>query len=555
MRGTTLFLMFQPINYVGSRAPGKAFDRGARDGKAPLAPLPALRGAITLACLLSTACHGPGQTAASGASGLTPLEVMLESPPATLNPRMALDATGQRLGELVFRALTRKDPDLMPRPDLAESWEARDSGRTWSFRIRPGQRDQSGADITPARIAACLESYRIGKPPSPFSSALPGWTSSSAEGSQVIIRLARPDPYLASDLSVLRYYTTGDPDHPCAEPRAGQTLIASGAYRPASFRTEDLTPDDAWLIIPWGTGHEVRRPIRFSFIPDDESRAFRLMREEVDATQYSLSASKTHWISSTKYGRNYQITERDGVTVSYLSFNLRDPLLADPRVRRAIALALDRDSYVRYKLHGYARLARSLLSPELPESFQPPEGIPFDPEGAKKLLDETGHPPDRNGIRLRLHYKTTPQQDNLEQVLAFQGMLRKVGIEVEVDVMDLSVFLASIRKGAYQLYSSRWTGISDGSILYRTLHTGSRDNRAGYHNEQVDGWLDAAMSEPALERRIPILRHVQEKMLEDLPYLPLWYWKGVVFVRKKLQGPGPREVSLSGSLEPFTKIR
>lgn len=532
MREPFLFPLIRFFNYVGRLAPGKAL--------------------VFPACLLFPLFSCTWRAAVPAAPA--PLEIMLDNPPATLNPRMALDATGQRLDEIVLRALTRMNQDLIPQPDLSLGWVTEDSGRRWSFTIRPGQTDQSRAEITPARIAACLENYRIGAPPSPFASAFPGWLSSRAEGNRVVIRLSEPNPYLASDLSLLRYFTTGDPNHPCEEPLPGQTLVASGDYRPVSFQTEDLTPDDFWLVVPRETGQRGRRPLRFSFVADDNSRVFRLMRGEVDATQYSLSASKTDWLSR-RPGGDFNIEERDGVTVSYLSFNLRDPILADARVRRAIALAIDRESYVRNKLHGYARLAGSLLSPQLPESSQSGQDIPYDPARAGRLLDQAGYLPDRHGIRLRLRYKTTPQPDNLDQVLAFQGMLRRVGIDVEVDVVELSVFLASIRKGAYQLYSSRWTGVSNGSILRRTLHTGSRDNRAGYHDEQMDHWLDEAMAEPDLRRRTRILRLVQRKMMVDLPYFPLWYWKGVVFVRKGLHGLAARDISLSGSLEPLTQLR
>ena len=194
-----------------------------------------------------------------------------------------------------------------------------------------------------------------------------------------------------------------------------------------------------------------------------------------------------------------------------------------------------------------------MLSPLLAESY--PVAFPYDPAQAEQLLEQAGFPRGPDGVRIRLRYKTTSARDNLEAVLAFQAMLKKIGIEIEIEVVELSVFLASVRKGAYQLYSSRWTGITDGSILHRTLHSGSRDNRAGYRSAGMDALLDRAMTEPDLEKRKAILKDAQSLMANDLPYFPLWYWTGALVLRKGVQGMKAGDISLSGSLEPLTHLR
>jgi ABC-type transport system substrate-binding protein len=130
--------------------------------------------------------------------------------------------------------------------------------------------------------------------------------------------------------------------------------------------------------------------------------------------------------------------------------------------------------------------------------------------------------------------------------------LSKVGIQVELEVVEPGVFLAAIKRGQYQLFSSRWIGVADGSILYRTLRTGEPRNRVGYSNPKMDRILEQAISEPDPRKRIPLLKSAQSLMAEDLPYFPLWYWRNALIVRKELAAKAQAiTLSLSGALDPL----
>ncbi len=459
---------------------------------------------------------------------------------------MTLDVTGQRMGALLFRGLTRLDAELEPQPDLAESWSFESNGRVWKFKVRPGLTDHAGRAITADSVAQCLEEYRAGKPISPVGAAFTDWKTTRVQGDQVVIELATGDPYFPRNASALRYFTLADGTS-CREP-AGAEVIGSGLYQMVKWNP---TPDDEIALVPRDPSVA---PVRFLIVRDELSRAMHLLNGEADAVQNGLSLTKERWIQK-EHGNRFVMLERDGVNVSYLAFNLRDPILARKEVRQAIAAAIDVESVIRNKLFGFATRAGSFVSPLLAESFQ--AGVPaYDPASAERLLDQAGLNRGKDGVRLRLKYKTTPVREGYEMALLYREMLRKVGIELTLDVVEPAVFLASVRKGHFQLYSSRWVGVSDGSILHRTLHSGQKNNRAGYRDEAMNALLEKAMGETDLARRKDILKQVQVKMAEDLPYLPLWYWKNALIVRKELlkDGAGP-VLSLSGAFEPMIRIR
>lgn len=466
---------------------------------------------------------------------------------------MALDAAGQQLDELVFSGLIQLNKDLRPVPAIAESWTVENGGKTWRFRIRDNARDQSGEPITAEKMTACLENYRHGKPLSPYIASFPAWTGTEALNNEVLLKLSQPDPYLLRNLSLLRYFRAVNPlspkDEICTNPKAGDTLIGSGLYRLAESGYDGLFPESELLLLPTTAGPH---PLRFIFSIDENSKAIRLLRGDVDVAHYSIQISKTRWFEQ-KYGDRFRVLAREGVPVTYVAFNLKHPILGKKAVRHAIALSLDRKSIVHYKMFDLDTESGSLLAPMLPESTA--VEIPYDPAAAEKELDATGFPRGPDGVRFHITIKTTPIRDGLETNQIFQAMLARIGIQVTLQIVEPAVFFASIRKKNFEMYTSRFIGLSDGSIFYRILRSGRPDNRASYENPEVDRLLDRAMSETDDSARAELMRKVQTIMADDLPYLPLWHSKITDLIRKGLTGLDGPDLSLSSSLVPLSKLR
>lgn len=477
------------------------------------------------------------------------LNILLDSPPATINPRLALDAAGQRVDELLFTGLVQLDKNLTPSPALAESWRTEKQGTVWRFKMRPDAKDGAGVPISAEKMAACLDSYRTGKPTSPYVGSFPAWRSTEVSGSEVVLHLSTPDPYILRNLTLLRYFRTSGSPTPCTEPKIGDQIIGSGIYRFAHPEYESLFPESELLLLP---NTEGPHPLHLIFSIDENSKAVKMLRGEVDVAHYSLSTTKTFWFEKN-HPELFKVLERDGVPVTYLAFNLKNPILAHKEVRQAIARALDRISYVHYKLFDLVSEGGSLLAPMLPESTE--IHIPYDLAEAEKLLDKAGYPRGPDGVRFRILMKSTPARDGIETNQVFQSMLARVGIDIKVEVVEPAVFLASVRKRNFEMYVSRWIGLSDGSIFYRILHSKGPDNRASYKNPEVDELLDQAIREMDTEKRIDLIHRVQLIMADELPYFPLWHSKITILVHKNLTGLESSDLSLSASLVPLAKLR
>jgi peptide/nickel transport system substrate-binding protein len=230
-----------------------------------------------------------------------------------------------------------------------------------------------------------------------------------------------------------------------------------------------------------------------------------------------------------------------GTNFSYLGFNLEDPVLSNPKVRRAIAHAIDREPIIRYLLRGLARPAEGLL-PEnhwaYREDLKP---VPHDPDLARRLLDEAGFPnPDGGRPRFRLSFKTSQNETRIEIAEVLQEQLRRVGIALDIRSYEWGAFFSDIRKGAFQLYTLTWVGVTDPDIYHYIFHSGNVPphgaNRGRYRNADVDRLLERGRTAYAPKTRREAYGRVQEILGRDLPYVNLWHATNVAVLNRRVRG-------------------
>jgi peptide/nickel transport system substrate-binding protein len=240
---------------------------------------------------------------------------------------------------------------------------------------------------------------------------------------------------------------------------------------------------------------------------------------------------------------NLVTEEAPGSNVSYLGFNLRDRILSDARVRRAVALAIDREAIVRTIWKGHADLADSILAPGF---WAHADGLPplrHDPAEAKRLLDRAGFPdPDGDGPKSRftLTYKTSQNELRRRIAAVLQEQLRRAGIAVEVQSREWGTFFSDIRRGNFQLYGLTWVGIADPDITHYAFHSlqipPEGANRGRYANDELDRLVEEGRRELSRPKRKEIYRRVQLLLSRDLPVLPLWVNRNILVRDRRLAG-------------------
>jgi peptide/nickel transport system substrate-binding protein len=278
----------------------------------------------------------------------------------------------------------------------------------------------------------------------------------------------------------------------------------------------------------------------FKIVPDAMVRVLEFKKGSIDFMQNDIEPDMLPWL---KTNSNAEIGAHQGTTYQYIGINLTHPILKHLKVRQALALAIDSESIIRHLLKDTGIAANGLLAPLNWAYDGTVRRWPHDPAGAKQLLDEAGFPdPDGDGAlpRFRLSFKTTNIDLRRRIAEALKDQLQQVGVELEIRSYEFGTFFSDVKKGNFHLYSLAWVGVMDPDIQYQIFHSTSApphgDNRGRYSNAQVDRLLEQGRitADPAERKRI--YGEVQNILNEDLPYIPLWWWKNVVVTKSNLQG-------------------
>jgi peptide/nickel transport system substrate-binding protein len=242
-----------------------------------------------------------------------------------------------------------------------------------------------------------------------------------------------------------------------------------------------------------------------------------------------------------------------------VGINLRDPVLARPEVRRAIALAIDRDLLVRALWRGLGVVTETAMPPGHWARNERLEPVPHDPVAARSLLDAAGFPdPDGEGPepRFSLTFKTSTDETRLLQAQVLQAMLAEVGIAIDIRSYEFATFYADITRGSFQLFSLTWTGIVDPDFYALSLHSEkvppAGANRGHYLNAEFDRLIEAGARAIAPTERLPSYLAAQEILARDLPYVSLFTGVNVAVMSRGLEG---YENYVSGELTSLARMR
>ena len=472
--------------------------------------------------------------------------MIIESSPTNLDPRSGTDAFSERIDELLFDALVRRDEHFQLQPWVAERWEIPDP-LTYIFHLRHDVKFHDGRPLTSRDVKWTIDSMISPDP----NLRIPSLKASSY---QFVQRIDAPDPWtvilhLKEPFATL-LWNLSDGAFGIVPYGSGkdfsQAPVGSGPF----FLVENNLDED--VVIErnneyWGEHARLAR-VRFNVIPDATTRALELRKGSADIEINALGLDTVETLRSDK---RLQVEQSPGTIYQYLALNLRDPILKDPRVRQAIAYSIDRQTIIHYLLRDLARPAASILPPQQwAYSDQAPQ-YAYDPSKAKQILDNAGYVPDRKGVRFHLVMKTSTDESVRLLAAILQQQLRAAGIQLDIRSFEFATFYSDVVKGSFQLFSLRWIGGNqDPDIFENVFHSASfppkRANRGYYSNPEVDRLVDEGRSIVDQERRKQIYAQIQRITAEDLPYVHLWYIDNVLVHTRRVK---ITEIPYSGSYD------
>ncbi len=471
------------------------------------------RGALGLALV--------GLLAACGSAPDGAIRFGLPTAPVTLDPRYATDAESSRINRLLYRSLVTFDENLKPVPDLA-TWEQIGPLRYRFTLGSEGRAFHNGERLEAGDVAATLRFILAPDNGSPHRAGLNHLQAVEVlDPDTLSFRLEHPDALFPGRLTL-------------------GILPASAIERAHPFNRRPLGSGE-FELLDWPEAGRLRlrrradgQLIEFLEVKDPVVRVLKLLRGELDLVQGNLPPELVAWLADRG---EIKLRRERGGNFTYLGFNLQDPLTGRLEIRQAIAHAVDREAIIRYLMGDSARPALSLLPPDHWAGNPGLEGYAHDPERARALLAGAGFGPENPP---RLSYKTSsnPFRVRLATLLSYQ--LEQVGFEVSLRGYDWGTFYSDIKAGHFQVFSLSWVGIKMPDIFRYVFHSESVPpagaNRGRFHDPISDRLIEAAEKTENLDEQAELYRTLQVRLLERLPYVPLWYEDQVLATRPDIAG-------------------
>ena len=497
----------------GSRAYASFFGKAIHDGYGTTGKRVVASILLLLSTLLLSSCSAPDNGA---------LRFGLSKMPVTLDPRFATDATSSRINRLLYQRLVDFDDASMPAPSLA----------TWQ-------------KLTPLHYRFTLNSERA-----PFSNGEP-LTSADVQATYAfILDSTNASPHrLSLGRSIERIETKGDdvidfilkeadllfpgrlgigilPKQLIESKHAfNRSPLGSGAYQLATW------PDDTHLRLKRRSDDLL---LEFIEVTDPNVRVLKLMRGEIDMMQNDLPPELIRYLSQES---GVTITHGAGSNFAYLGFNMEDEFTGVQQVREAISLALDRESIIQYVMGESARPANALLPPDHWAGAPKLHQIAYDPEAATALMINLGYSVEKP---LHLTYKTSSDPFRLRLATVIQQQLSEIGIKVELKSYDWGTFYGDIKAGRFQMYSLMWVGIKLPDIFRYVFHSTAIPpegaNRGRFIDAETDRLIETAEAATSIEVQAELYQQLQGHLLQQLPFVPLWYEDHVFIARDHVSG-------------------
>ncbi len=453
----------------------------------------------------------------------------------------------------VFEPLIRFDAEFHPQPALAVAWKALDE-KTWEIKLRQGVKFHDGSPFTAddvvfsfARIPGLLLS------PGSFVHAVKPIVQTEVVD-QYTLRLhtAVPVPLMPYNLTNVAIVSKQHGEGmTTASFNSLQSAIGTGPYRVASFAIGDQAVfqrnETWWDKQPYWT------TVSYLVVSDNASRLAALRTGEADIIDQVPTSDTAGLKANPKVYRHrhaqcqrliYLGPDASRMVTPFVTDQAGNPLdtnpLRDPRVRRALSLAIDREGLKDHVMDGYAAPTGQLMAAGL-SGYDPAIPVdPYDPDRARKLLAEAGYP---EGFGLTLHVPDNRYVNDTRLASAIAQMWTRVGVKTQVEVMPAAVFLTRASRAEFSIRLTGWASDTGEASSDLTELVASSDPGKGrgavfmpdkYANPKVDTIIEQALATIDQDKRESLYREAERLAMPDMPIIPLYHQVNTWAVRAGL---------------------
>ncbi len=475
-----------------------------------------------------------GQEAAEDAAGKKDiLNVGISAEPSTLDPHIQSGQATRLIKQQIYRGLMTYQEDSSIAPDAAESYEVSEDGLTYTFQLREEITFQDGTPVTAEDVVFTIDRIMDESVAATFGSDFRSIVDHAEADGETAVKIILQKP-CAPFLEYLCLPEAAIVSKAFCEENGNDLSNAAMGCGPYSFEGWEkglsitVQSYDGWY------GQEVQTPeIDFYFYADETTRANALRTGEVDLIDYVPS----------KEAIAFEEDESAQVYVSVAPFmclqiNCKEGSpLADPKVRQAIAYAVNRDDVINaaFMGRGEALYGFPTIKGQSGYDGKYDNYFSYDPEKAKELLTEAGYP---DGFSCKLLSSST-YAFHEQTAICVQASLEAVGIDVEVELPDWATRIERSNTGDYDLMVSGTTGnIVDMDWCTNYYESGDvrMNSCPGFADAEIDELLEKGRTTLDETERAAIYDQFRERALELSPFVFINFREQVFASSDKVHG-------------------
>ncbi len=476
------------------------------------------------------------------------LRVNLMSEPPTVDWHKATDTTSANVMDNIMEGLTQfdlDDPEMRPIPALAAEWSTTKDAKKWTFILRQGVKWTDGVELeaqhfvdgwerllnpaTAAEYAYFLHSiknaqaYTAGK-----------IKNFSEVGVKILdkykleITLERGVaflPMLMTHASTFPFRKDVYEKYKTAWTNPGN-IVTLGPF------TLKIWDHDKNLVLERNENYYGPKPWLknvLGYMVVEQSTALSLFEggrldiiPEVPYTEISRLRDRKEFYSAPE------------LTTQYYGFNVHIKPFDNPKVRKAIYMAVDREELV--KMHNVGHVAASTFVPEGMMSYEAGMKVPFDPQTSKALLKEAGFSDLAKFPKLTINYNTN--ENNKRTAENIQAQLKKnLGLVVEIQNEDWKVYIARLTQNCPAVWRLAWgADYPDPDNLLNLWLSQSGNNRGKWSNAKYDSLIESAMAELDTGKRKALYHQAQAILQDEVPIMPWFYSRRQYMRNSRVKG-------------------
>ncbi len=487
-----------------------------------------------------------------------------QTEPEDLDPHIVTGVPEFHILQSLFEGLVTPDPrDLHPLPGAARSWDISDDQLTYTFHLRSEGRWSNGEMVKAGDFVFSFQ--RILSPGLGSEYAYMLYCINNAEkynkgiltdfnqvgtkatdDTTLIIQLETPVPYFMSLIMHDSWY----PVHPATILKFGkmdsrgsrwtrpENFVGNGPFKLVSWEINKLISVSKRSNY-WDAANVRLNGINFYPVENNQTEERMFRNDELHMTT-NLPSQKIEWY---KQNQSEVLRIDPYLGTYYYICNVTRPPLDNKKIRRALALSIDRQALTRDILKGGQIPAGSFTPPNTSGyTFNPV--ITFDTTEARKLLAESGVKTGDSLPPISLLYNTSESHHIIAQAVQ-QMWKRYLGINVTLVNQEWKVYLSSKTKKEYDIARMGWIGdYNDPNTFLDLWLSGGGNNNTGWSNKQYDSLISAASQTADPVHRFHLFNQAESLFLDELPAIPIYFYTNVYLLKPSVKGWYPNILNM-----------